>query len=269
MKVFANKMRIVLMIIGFVALASSFLMPSLARAEGEECVCRWGVEGENVTDNIANETVAYDAGKDYNFYIGKLNNILETKTDSLNRTCPHEFYYSSPPSLPTVDDLAGDANVTIDSNASCVLNFRENTTFFNDNPVLGAQPTAGCLVDPIELDYFAECAVQFPSVPGSGSGSTGSYRDLPPVNLENPLGETKTVPELIGRIITVILGVLGTVALFVFVFGAFNWVTSAGYPQRVQEGVKTMLFAVFGLFIIFAAYGILSALFRVLQASGG
>ena len=93
-------------------------------------------------------------------------------------------------------------------------------------------------------------------------------REPEPISLQNPLGDTTSVPLIIGRVIKVILGVLGTMALFVFCFGAFHWVTSAGYPQRVQTGTKTMIFAVAGMFVVFAAYGILSMLFEILAVGG-
>ncbi|OGH69719.1 MAG: hypothetical protein A3C90_04060 [Candidatus Magasanikbacteria bacterium RIFCSPHIGHO2_02_FULL_51_14] len=90
------------------------------------------------------------------------------------------------------------------------------------------------------------------------------------VPLPNPLGEGVTsIPDIIGGVINTILGILGAITLFVFVDGAFNWITSAGSPERVKKGMKTMLFAVVGLFIIFASYGILNALFEALGTTGG
>jgi len=103
----------------------------------------------------------------------------------------------------------------------------------------------------------------------SASGA-GTYQPSPPVRLDNPLGDdNKDIPTIIGNAIKVILGLLGTLTLFVFVDGAFSWVTSAGYPQRVQKGAKTMLFAVAGLFIIFASYAMLEVLFRIMETKGG
>lgn len=88
---------------------------------------------------------------------------------------------------------------------------------------------------------------------------------LESVPLPNPLGAGNVNIELIlGRAIQTVMGILGAITLFVFVDGAWNWITSAGFPQRVQQGIRTMLFAVAGLFVIFAAYGILSSFINAL-----
>ena len=96
------------------------------------------------------------------------------------------------------------------------------------------------------------------------AAAAAAIPELPPVPLSNPLGNRTSIPVIVGDAIKVALGILGAITLFVFVDGAWNWITSAGYPQRVQKGIRTMLFAVAGLFVIFAAYGILNAFISAL-----
>ena len=84
------------------------------------------------------------------------------------------------------------------------------------------------------------------------------------VTLDNPLGEITSVPDLTGNIIKVALGVMGSLALLAFVYGAFLWLTSAGKEEKVSTGTKAMLFATIGIFVIFSAYAILSTLFNLL-----
>ena len=56
------------------------------------------------------------------------------------------------------------------------------------------------------------------------------------------------------------LAVLGSLTLFVFIQGGFTWLVSAGNAEKVQAGTKTMLYAIIGLFIIFASYAIINTL---------
>ena len=88
---------------------------------------------------------------------------------------------------------------------------------------------------------------------------------LPATLLTNPLGDGHVnIALIVGRAIQFVMGTLGAITLLVFVSGAGTWITSAGYPQRVQQGIRTMLFAVAGLFVIFSAYGILNTFIRAL-----
>ncbi|MBI2644634.1 TrbC/VirB2 family protein [Candidatus Uhrbacteria bacterium] len=75
-------------------------------------------------------------------------------------------------------------------------------------------------------------------------------------NLSNPLG-VNSIPELVGKIIVFILGFTGSAALLMLIWGGFLWLTAAGEEARIKAGVGTMVWAVFGLIVIFGAYAIL------------
>lgn len=72
-------------------------------------------------------------------------------------------------------------------------------------------------------------------------------------DLTDPLGHVD-IPTIIGRIIKVALGLSGTMALLMFIYGGFTWMTSGGSKDRVDKGRKTLLWAVIGLAVIFFAY---------------
>jgi hypothetical protein len=63
-----------------------------------------------------------------------------------------------------------------------------------------------------------------------------------------------TGPELIGRIIKAVLGIVGALALAMFVFGGFTWLTSGGSPDKIKKGKDILMWAVIGLIIIFTSY---------------
>lgn len=85
------------------------------------------------------------------------------------------------------------------------------------------------------------------------------------VSLENPIEGGGSIQVVLGRLIKAALGLLGSFALFMVIDGGFTWLTSGGQQDRVRKGLMTMLYAAIGLFVIFAAYGILSALFTTLR----
>lgn len=70
--------------------------------------------------------------------------------------------------------------------------------------------------------------------------------------LYNPLGD-RTVPQLIGFIISAALGISGSIALLMIVYGGFLWLTAAGNTGRIDKGKQTLLWSIFGLAVIFSA----------------
>jgi hypothetical protein len=74
------------------------------------------------------------------------------------------------------------------------------------------------------------------------------------VGLDNPLGQGTTIPQLIGRVIGYFMGIVGSIALGIMVYGGFLWMTSAGSTKRVEAGKNAMIWAVIGLVVIFFSY---------------
>jgi hypothetical protein len=76
----------------------------------------------------------------------------------------------------------------------------------------------------------------------------------------------------IGNVIQGIMSIIGSIALFMFVYGGFIWTTSMGEEKRVQRGKGIMTWAVLGLAVIASAYVIVNALILGLvngSVSGG
>ncbi|MBD3311352.1 MAG: hypothetical protein GF349_02545 [Candidatus Magasanikbacteria bacterium] len=116
-----------------------------------------------------------------------------------------------------------------------------------------------------------------PDLPGSAySLGTSGQEEIPEserVNLINPIGGTEEDPtgtvnvtQILGNVVSTALGVLGSVALVVFVYGGFVWLTSGGNEERVSKGLKAMLWAAVGIFIVFASYAILSLIISTITA---
>jgi len=92
------------------------------------------------------------------------------------------------------------------------------------------------------------------------------------VELINPIGGSAkdggnkqgvtNVKEVVGKAIQVVLGIVGSITLVAFVYGGFQWLTSAGNSDKVRSGSETLLYATIGLFIIFGAYAILNTILK-------
>lgn len=79
----------------------------------------------------------------------------------------------------------------------------------------------------------------------------------PKVDLPNPIGgltKGQEVQSLIGRVIKVIMGLVGAIALLMFVYGGFLWMTAAGNDDKVAKGKEIFIWATAGLAVIFTSY---------------
>jgi hypothetical protein len=81
--------------------------------------------------------------------------------------------------------------------------------------------------------------------------------------LTNPLGTT-SIPDLIGRIIKGALGVVGSLALLMFIFGGLTWMTSGGNEEKIKKGKGILIWAVLGIVTIFTSYSVLNLVFKIL-----
>ena len=84
------------------------------------------------------------------------------------------------------------------------------------------------------------------------------------VSLTNPLtgASTNLEPQvLIGKVINAALGVVGSLALVMFIYGGFTWMLAAGNAEAVKKGKDIIIWATIGLVIIFSAYALVKLVF--------
>lgn len=84
--------------------------------------------------------------------------------------------------------------------------------------------------------------------------------------LPNPLGTTD-VRDIIANVIRAALGLVGSIALLMFIYGGFLWMTSGGNDEKVKKGKDTLVWATLGMVLIFAAYAILNFVIGALTRS--
>lgn len=101
------------------------------------------------------------------------------------------------------------------------------------------------------LDHQGQMACMPVSTISDDGGST--------VVLQNPL-KVSTPQALIGKVINTVLGVVGSLALLMFVYGGLVWMTSSGSQEKVKKGRDIIVWSAIGLAIIFASYGLVRVL---------
>lgn len=64
------------------------------------------------------------------------------------------------------------------------------------------------------------------------------------------------IQSIAGNIIKAVIGIVGSLALLMFVWGGFLWLSAAGDEERIKKGSSTMVWATIGMAAIFGAYAI-------------
>jgi hypothetical protein len=116
--------------------------------------------------------------------------------------------------------------------------------------------------------FLFSANIVFAQISGSGSGSqTGSS-----VSGSNSSCETKicnylkvdSIPALVKTILSAILGIVGTLALAMFVYGGLTWMTSAGRQDAVSRGKGIITWATLGLIMVFFSYVLIKFVFEAI-----
>ncbi|MDD2646419.1 MAG: hypothetical protein PHV78_00620 [Patescibacteria group bacterium] len=100
---------------------------------------------------------------------------------------------------------------------------------------------------------------------------------LPPMNEGLEQFETQTelsnadLTVVIARIVRLVLGFLGLIAVVIIIIGGFQWMTSGGNEEKIGGAKKLMGAGVIGLFIIVIAYAaslfIMNAITRIVDTN--
>lgn len=75
------------------------------------------------------------------------------------------------------------------------------------------------------------------------TGITSSYE-------ENFYGEAKTLGEMIGSLINILLSVAGFVLFFLLIYAGILWMTAGGKDEQVSKAKNILVSSIIGLVII-------------------
>ncbi len=98
-----------------------------------------------------------------------------------------------------------------------------------------------------------QSALAQPSGNSNADGSTPCNGDT---CLQNPLGAIDTPTKLIGKVLNSVFGIVGSLALVMFVYGGLTWMTSSGNQEKIQKGRDILVWSAIGLFVIFSSYAL-------------
>lgn len=124
------------------------------------------------------------------------------------------------------------------------------------------KPTGGCTGN-LEKDTTQTCAsgqdcCKTKSSGGTGGGTGGTGGGTTGGASQNladysPVGDVD-IPTLIGIIINAVLGIVGSIALIMFIYGGFLMLISQGDPAKIKKGKDALIWSVLGLVVIFGSY---------------
>lgn len=137
----------------------------------------------------------------------------------------------------------------------------------NDPAVPPSDPTGD---DPSASSNPSESSSAGAKSVAVGDVTTQSTKNAPKVvELVNPITGNPSIQVIIGNVILKLMGILGALALLVFVYGGFKWLAAAGNEEHIKEGTQAMLWAVIGIFIIFGSYAIIKLIYTGLGIETG
>ncbi len=84
--------------------------------------------------------------------------------------------------------------------------------------------------------------------------------------LDDPLTTGGDINVVIARLIQALLGVVGGLALLMFIWGGFLWLTSMGSPDKIKKGKDTLIWASIGIAMIIMSYALVKAVVSALES---
>lgn len=79
--------------------------------------------------------------------------------------------------------------------------------------------------------------------------------------LPNPFGSSTSVTDIVVNIINFAIGIIGIVALVMFIYGGFVILTAHGNADQMKKGAHTLVYAVIGMIVVLTSYSVLSYIF--------
>lgn len=75
------------------------------------------------------------------------------------------------------------------------------------------------------------------------------------------------LPEIIGRFVGALVGLLGVIFVVLLVYGGFTWMTAQGSEEKIKKAKNIITSAVVGLVVVFASYTIANAVIDALSSA--
>ncbi len=108
--------------------------------------------------------------------------------------------------------------------------------------------------------YYIKASLVFAQEQDVGEGLTGAEEQLGEVGgqVEGGALASQTLPQLVGNIINIALGILGIILVILIVYGGILWMIAMGDEKKIDKAKAILTNAIVGLVITVAAYAISS-----------
>jgi len=73
------------------------------------------------------------------------------------------------------------------------------------------------------------------------------------------------IESFIGNIVNSVFGLVGSIALLMFIYGGVSWMTAGGNSEKVKKSRDTLVWAALGLAFIFLSYAVASIVIKMLS----
>jgi len=78
------------------------------------------------------------------------------------------------------------------------------------------------------------------------------------IQLPNPLGNVNDFATLLNNIANYVTGIIGLLAIIMFLWAGILFLTSAGNEQRITSAKKAVFYAIIGLAIALSGAGLIA-----------
>ena len=79
----------------------------------------------------------------------------------------------------------------------------------------------------------------------------------------------KSVTEILTKVVTWLLGIVGIIALISFIVAGIMYLVSAGSDKMVESAKKTMTYALVGIAVVLSSYVIVKAVDKIINVTSG
>ncbi|MDI6717916.1 MAG: hypothetical protein QMD86_02665 [Patescibacteria group bacterium] len=97
------------------------------------------------------------------------------------------------------------------------------------------------------IKFFIKAAIAAEA--GGSPGEAGGSPGITSVDLPNPLGTTD-IFALVNRAIGILFKIAAPIATIMILYGAYEILTSAGDPKKLESGKNVIKYSIIGLAII-------------------
>lgn len=85
--------------------------------------------------------------------------------------------------------------------------------------------------------------------------------------LKNPAGSGVTLINIVQTVINVLLSIIGVIAVVMLIIGGIRYTTSQGDEKAITGAKNTILYAIIGIVVAFAAFALVTFVINQLNAT--